>query len=91
MRIIDFIVRDDIDGLYPFENHSVALVSTRSDSEEVSKQSRERKGMSQGVWQRLSMPDDTPYRGLVARTRTAPCTGKEVGNHVIKRLSDDSL
>ncbi len=22
------------------------------------------------------MPDDTPYRGLVAWTRTAPCTGK---------------
>jgi hypothetical protein len=47
--------------------------------------------MSQGVWQRLSMPDDTPYHGLVARTRTAPCTGKKVGDHVMRRLSDDSL
>ena len=50
MRIIDFKVCDNGDGLYPFENHGVALVSTRSDSEEVSKQSGERKGMSQGVW-----------------------------------------
>src|SRR5487761_1512318 len=36
------------------------------------------------------MPDDTPYRGLVARTRTAPCTGKEMRDYVMRGLSDDS-
>jgi hypothetical protein len=33
--------------------------------------------MIQGALRCLFMPDDTPYRGLVARTRTAPCMGKE--------------
>jgi len=89
MRISNFRVHDNVDELYPFENHGVALVSPRSDSEEVSKQSG--KGMSQGVWRRLSMPDDTPYHGLVARTRTAPYTGKKVGYHVMRKLADDSL
>jgi hypothetical protein len=39
MRMSNFGVHDNVNELYPFETHGVALVSTRSDLEEVSKQS----------------------------------------------------